>query len=40
MKPGKILLTVRPTYSAGNVRSGRAHFILALAKLFGWTNGA
>lgn len=40
MKPGKILLTVRPTYSAGNVRSGREHFILALAKLFGWTNGA
>ena len=40
MKPGKILLTVRPTYSAGNVRSGREHFILALAKLFGWTSGA
>lgn len=40
MKPGKLLLSVPQTYSAGNRLPGREHFILALAKKFCWTQGA
>lgn len=40
MKPGKILLNVAQTYSAGNGLPGREHFILKLVEKFGWTQGA
>lgn len=40
MKSGKILLTVKQTYSAGNARPGREHFLLSLCRKFNWTRGA
>lgn len=40
MKPGKALLTVPTTYSAGNRLPGREYFLLELARKFRWTRGA
>lgn len=40
MRPGKVLLSVSQTCSAGNEHPGREHFILALAQKRGWTQGA
>lgn len=40
MKSGKILLSVYPTYSAGNTRPGREFFISRLCETLGWTRGA
>lgn len=40
MRPGKILLQVKPTYLAGNTRSGREFFISELARKNNWTRGA